>query len=448
MKMNKKLLILALPAMLLAACSSEDDTRIFNTSAAERLEAAKNDYKETLTANGGMWALEYFTNDEEPGYLMVMQFSTDGSVTVHADHKWIGNAYKTERSAWDVISDTGTVLTFNSYNTLFHVFSTPEDILGPDAPTNPITGADINELGYGHEGDYEFLLFDRSADQIRLVGKKHYKEAWLRHLDPSTDAKEYLAKVKSNLTDLNNRNFPVLTLVEPTGQTYGVTDFASGIPSIFPYDFDVVGEADPVTQTVSANGIHTTSGFRFRTPLSIKRANGTEWKLASLTWDKNGLLSNADGVKLLGPTPKAAFSITSFTWNVDTASFTADLRTKFIEANEALKASGKTKAVASIKISWKTPKGESQLKPHLVISTVGKSMLESSFEIAWTDDVNAAFAGLVPSVTTQKYFDATPAFKDFAEALMTAYQAAKTNEYNPTELVLTSSTGSFNVKKN
>lgn len=444
--MNKKLLILALPAMLLAACSSEDDNRIFSTSAAERLEAAKTDYKETLTANGGMWAIEYFTNDEEPGYLMVMQFSTDGAVTVHADHRWIGNTYKTERSCWDVLSDNGTVLTFNSYNTLFHVFSTPENIVGEGAPTNPNTGADINELGYGHEGDYEFLLFDRSEEQIRLVGKKHHKEAWLRHLDPSTDPKEYLAKVKSNLTDLNNRSFPVLTLVEPTGETYGVTNFASGIPSVYPYNFGDV-EADPVTQTVKGNGIHTTTGFRFRTPLNIKRADGTEWKLASLSWDENGILGNAAGVKLLGPTPKAALSTTTFTWAVDTASFTGTLRTAFAAMKKDIVAYSKANPLKSIKFAWESNPETKALQPVLVI-TAGSRVLKDYIFVNYNDDVTAVFSyGSAKDKGTLTYEEKVEGYKNFKAQLMQTYALTKLSEYNPADLELSSTAGSFKMSK-
>ncbi len=169
--MKKSIYLAAVAALALSSCSSDDD-RIFDQSAADRLEQYKQEYAEVLTADGGLWSMEYFSNAEEPGYVFVMKFDKNGSVEISANHKWIGGEYKKETSLWKMIADNGPVLSFNSYNKLFHIFSDPANITGPYASEGE--SGDINETGYGHEGDYEFQFMEVSEDgqTVRLLGKK------------------------------------------------------------------------------------------------------------------------------------------------------------------------------------------------------------------------------------------------------------------------------------
>ena len=102
----------ALAALTLTACSSDDD-HIFDQSAADRLEQYKKDYADVLTADGGLWYMEYFSNSEEPGYVFVMKFEKNGAVNISANHKWIGGSFQQETSLWKMISDNGPVLSFN-----------------------------------------------------------------------------------------------------------------------------------------------------------------------------------------------------------------------------------------------------------------------------------------------------------------------------------------------
>ena len=184
--MNKSIYIAAFAALALTACSNDSDS-IFDQSAAERLEQYKKDYTEVLTADGGLWTMEYFSNPEEPGYVFVMKFDKNGSVVISANHKWIGGKFRQETSLWKMIADNGPVLSFNSYNKLFHIFSDPANIEGPDAPTGE--EGDINETGYGHEGDYEFQFMEvlDNGQTVRLLGKKRLYDNYIHRLDPSTD---------------------------------------------------------------------------------------------------------------------------------------------------------------------------------------------------------------------------------------------------------------------
>lgn len=104
--MKKTLYIAAFAALALTSCSNTED-EIFDESAAVRLEQYKKEYAEALTADGGLWTMEYFANPDEPGYVFVMKFSKDGSVDISANHKWIGGTFKQETSLWKIIADNG-----------------------------------------------------------------------------------------------------------------------------------------------------------------------------------------------------------------------------------------------------------------------------------------------------------------------------------------------------
>ena len=81
--------LVALSSLTLSSCKNEID-EIFDEDAVARLEKAKNEYTNILTSNGGKWQMEYYANSEEPGYVYLMTFRTDGSVTISGKNQWIG----------------------------------------------------------------------------------------------------------------------------------------------------------------------------------------------------------------------------------------------------------------------------------------------------------------------------------------------------------------------
>ncbi|MDE7406933.1 MAG: DUF4302 domain-containing protein, partial [Muribaculaceae bacterium] len=196
--MNNTIKYIALGAVALTgftACS-DDEANVFEDSAAIRLENYKKQYEEILVDKGGKWAMEYFTNEEEPGYVFVMTFNKNGGVEVTGMNKYVDleynttNAAHTAESAWEIITDNGPVLTFNTYNDVFHIFSRPEDI--QDGKTNPDTGREIIETGYGHSGDYEFMFMEvQDENTVRLRGKKRGYATYLRRLPADTDDATY-----------------------------------------------------------------------------------------------------------------------------------------------------------------------------------------------------------------------------------------------------------------
>ena len=153
MKKILTLTFILVSALTYTSCTNEEDL-IFDKSAAERLNEASDLYSSRLMASPNGWAMQlYPTNDPEypygNGYLLLCRFNGDHSVNVSMDNVFSDNKYKEATSLWEVITDNGPVLSFNSHNDCLHAFSDPEDL--------PFTGTDDDpndETGTGAGGDY------------------------------------------------------------------------------------------------------------------------------------------------------------------------------------------------------------------------------------------------------------------------------------------------------
>lgn len=415
MKTRKSIYLAALAALALTACSS-DDNDIFGQSAADRLEQYKKDYAEVLTADGGLWSMEYFSNSEEPGYVFVMKFDKNGSVNISANHKWIGGTFQQETSLWKMIADNGPVLSFNSYNNLFHIFSDPANIEGPDAPTGE--SGDINETGYGHEGDYEFQFMDVSEDgkTVRLLGKKRLYDIFLHRLDPNTDVEAYMSSVKA-VSNRFSSTFNDLTMTDADGNLYRVYDMNTGIPSIYPL------AGDAVSQTVSANGIFTLEGFRFMSPLEVKRADDSTFEIEQLFFTESGTMTGDNITDLRATSPLENIVRADLTWTLDPASLTGKVKTLYDSANEAIVAALTSKdKLGNIELTYGSVAGK--MVPQLVTrigNRVCRDYIEYSVQkdengnILPSDQIQFSFNG--GNNTSIKYNDEIPAYKALKEYL-------------------------------
>lgn len=201
--MNKYIFPLILVALSLAisSCSFEEDD-IFNASAAERLNQIKANYTKAIASEGGTYIVEYWptyysTGPSVPagqGYLLCMKFNEDGSVRIGADNRFTRNTYKEETSLWEIQTDLGAVLSFNSYNKYFHCFSDPSPMLEIDGAYIP-TG----DTGVGVGGDYEFIVTDinEATGVISLKGKKNGTYSRMIRLPEGTDFESYLTDIKT-----------------------------------------------------------------------------------------------------------------------------------------------------------------------------------------------------------------------------------------------------------
>ncbi|MBO4658205.1 MAG: DUF4302 domain-containing protein [Prevotella sp.] len=254
----KKILSISL---ILAAClafnscvQEEDD--IFDKSAAERLNEASDVYSKRLMASPNGWAMQlYPTNEDEwpygNGYLVLCRFNKDYSVDVSMNNIFTDGTYWTETSLWEVLTDNGPVLSFNSHNKCIHAFSDPYDIwfTGTDDHAN-------NESGTGIGGDYEFIIVDapEDASYMMLKGKKRGTYNLLTSVEMGVDFEDYLTDVKNFRKTYFPMNAPTFDVVhfgdslckmemsypsEMNGDATKNLDF-DGLPNIYPYDGDPI----------------------------------------------------------------------------------------------------------------------------------------------------------------------------------------------------------------
>ncbi|MCQ2348555.1 MAG: DUF4302 domain-containing protein [Paludibacteraceae bacterium] len=179
MKKNLIYSLTLIVAIGLMACNREEKN-LFEQSAAERQQQVRQQIKDQLVGSDNGWEMLYFSTEEHTGYAFLMKFAKDGTVLVAAknDVSCGSHLYKTETSLWDIDYTQADVLTFNTYNTLFHAFSDP------------------SSDGLGYEGDYEFVIMKERNDQtIRLKGKKSNTNIHLNRLGSEVDWETYFSQI-------------------------------------------------------------------------------------------------------------------------------------------------------------------------------------------------------------------------------------------------------------
>ena len=260
----KKFVIYAIAALALgsslASCTPEEKD-LFDQSSAERLNAAVDRYRKLLCSAPNGWCMEYFVNNDwEPGYVYLMKFDKSTAVKIAADNVWIGNKYTESTSVFDVIADDGPVLTFNTFNPIFHLFATPDNVVGNGAPTDPNDpSSDLDESGYGHRGDYEFVIEKGTDDMMVLRGKKWGLKIIMRRMADDADWKEYMAAFKERQASMFSKNTPDMRMVVG-GKAYVIANMASGVANIYPEG------GDAMTETIKFPYIMTENGFRMVRP--------------------------------------------------------------------------------------------------------------------------------------------------------------------------------------
>ena len=192
----KYLVIIGLLAVTFAACSRDEES-LFEKPAAIRAQEAIDNAFDVLTSAENGWEMAYFPNLEASakGYNMVLKFNKNGNVSATAKNSvTTANKILTDTaSTWAVKSDYGPILTFDTYNDVFHAFSDPQ------------------ENGAGHLGDYEFLILKATPELVLLKGKKHSAYTVMRPMK-NTDLPAYFAACEKMQTKLfGNNNIVTLT---------------------------------------------------------------------------------------------------------------------------------------------------------------------------------------------------------------------------------------------
>lgn len=165
-------LLLTLPFVFQSCLKDDED--IFPDSAADRMDKALKLNKEVLIGASNGWIMEYFPEKTQKygGYTILVKFDANDDVTVSTER---GGAGVTETSMYELIGDSGPVLTFNTHNSLFHYFSEPKN---PDG---------IGPTDSGMAGDYEFLILEATPEKVTMKGKKTGNRIIMTPISADTD---------------------------------------------------------------------------------------------------------------------------------------------------------------------------------------------------------------------------------------------------------------------
>lgn len=296
-----------------ASCSREEDD-IWERSAAERLNDAKNEDIAILCAAPHGWEMLYFTESDAKGLNFLMKFNTNGSVTIAANNDHT-SGYKEETSAFDVITDDGPVLTFNTYNSLFHRYADPD----------PDQTQDTDGVGDG--GDYEFKIMSISNEMIYMRGKKHGAEIYMYPLSDD-NWEQYFTDVNDNLNRMFNSSIPTLWVTLADGKRYSITKASTQVMDMVPEGGDAITETSTLSYVVTRNGFRWMNAFPGNSDSStparefVFNSEGTYL----VSTDFGGGVA---GATIKAPTMTALFTEQATVWNIDTENLGGGMASKY-----------------------------------------------------------------------------------------------------------------------
>ena len=154
--MNKKRLLHTLivavgcgVAATLTSCSNDVDN-VFGESAAERVAKSQADYYATLEGQQQGWILDYFPADGSMGGVAYTVKFADGEATIACEQDIKNPVTSTTypvgtewTSLYRITNETGLVLTFDTYNPLFHYWSQPSQGHGKGYESDYVPSAHI-----------------------------------------------------------------------------------------------------------------------------------------------------------------------------------------------------------------------------------------------------------------------------------------------------------------
>ena len=411
----------------LASCNHEE-ADIFDQSAAHRTEEARKMYKDILLDKGGKWQMEYFTTEEEHGYVYLFTFRNDGTVTISGNNEYITKltdqnlntpSYGSETSMWTILSDNGPVLSFNSYNPIFHLFADPEDI----------PGTERDEQGYGHKGDYEFDLMKFSNDTLYLEGKKNGAEIILTRIAPETDDETYLNEVVALADSFFNAKIPAVYVNLPGGYRHVVLDGATQLPKFYPET------GDYITEYVGRNAIITHDGFTLGKPLTLRDSiDGNDYTIQHFIRQKDGSLLCTDDnrITITADALNKVVGDERLLWRVNAADCKGELGTAFAGLNTGFKAYNgsslvhfniglnvlnNTKSPYTMVVRIKTKRGSYlNMSVPYTVEYIGKD--EIKFVLGEMDSNMKTFIDKVPAFKTMMNKLASSTFKCSSNSLI------------------------------
>lgn len=258
----KKLLLymlVAVGALSVQSCL-HDFEDAFDTPAAQRIEETVAADKALLESATNGWLFEfYYGQDYTYGGMNYFVRFENGKAYISGDV--YGPGYVAS-SSYDVITDMGPVLTFNTYNEVFHELSNPES---------------GNVEGY--QGDFEFVIMKATNDSIYLQGKKWGNKMLMTRLADDFSWDDYMEQT-AVIED-------AVTFLEYQGEV-------NGKPALLTLDTDYLHlyYTPEGGEEIDMPYIYTATGLKLREPIDV---NGVAMQFFRFTSEgADQLLTNAE----------------------------------------------------------------------------------------------------------------------------------------------------------
>lgn len=230
--------IFAVAVLLVAACTPEVDDK-FDSSSAQRAAASQAETQKILESQNNGWIMHMYGTLDFGGFNVYCNFK-DSKVTVASEFY---GPDETATSHYKLEQSSGTVLSFDEYNPIFHYFSDPSN-------------TDFGSLGKGFNGDLEFRVLSATADSVILQGKKHGNRIVMTPLKEGTWA-NYYNEVNTTVENMQGNDFYAVVVDK---DTITATMDMNRLTVIDPES----GESTDMPFTV------TPAGFEFYQPVSFR----------------------------------------------------------------------------------------------------------------------------------------------------------------------------------
>lgn len=238
------------------ACTSDVDN-YFPESAPERATKTVAEVKKILQEAPNGWRMEYYGDITYGGYNVLCQFKGDSvqiaSEKAGKNHEAgldaSGNLItETSLAHYSVNQSMGVVISFDTFNKLFHYFADPKN-------------EDYGEAGTGFGGDFEFRVLKYSPDSIQLHGLKHGDRIMLYPMKADMDWASYLKEVENVKNYMASSSY---TLLADNDTLAEVTQYGDYHSLIFQYP-DSTGEMKAYAYPY----IITPEGYKFYREIEI-----------------------------------------------------------------------------------------------------------------------------------------------------------------------------------
>lgn len=238
------------------ACTSDVDN-YFPESAPERATKTVAEVKKILQEAPNGWRMEYYGDMTYGGYNVLCQFKGDSvqiaSEKAGKNHEAgldaSGNLItETSLAHYSVNQSMGVVISFDTFNKLFHYFADPKN-------------EDFGEAGTGFGGDFEFRVLKYSPDSIQLQGLKHGDRIMLYPMKADMDWASYLKEVENVKNLMASSSY---TLLADNDTLAEVTQYGDYHSLIFQYP-DSTGEMKAYAYPY----IITPEGYKFYLEIEI-----------------------------------------------------------------------------------------------------------------------------------------------------------------------------------